>query len=513
MEHQISTIPGPPRWLAGARGRFKLQRDGARRQDRCGRDGLPHHHGAAPSSCTIKPEPEPDRAINMHWNNTHPDALADAGAADRLPLVLGRGLFADNATGLRQAIHKCTNRSRLLGYSVVIMGLDRPPAGRPYIVYQLEQLRSEMINDEFTAVLKNAEQVWDFSILHADHWTEFGLPGRHMPLWYTLPRSVVSPPTAPAATVDVGEQIDVLLFGSMNSRREIMGSLLEDAGLRVVFKRFTDFDEQQDCIRRAAIVANIHYHTDAALEVHRIDPLLAAGKVVLSEYSADDQLDCLYSDNETVMFAHYDDFVPEAVRLLSSLTRRDAMASAAKSLMWERHSGYPQPLHDALEGLPHAGDVLNDVDKVAYPEPSVTDWTEWASGATGRAQFAAAIDLVRGWAGAENPPQEVECVIPEPGKIGIRLEGSIEGEEGFSMPGGVGGALPHIAAITRGSQADTHGTALGLRVGLVLIAVQGVELSLAGGREEAMAAIVAAGRPLTLRFRDPGTGSSTRTPR
>ena len=32
-----------------------------------------------------------------------------------------------------------------------------------------------------------------------------------------------------------------------------MGSLLEEAGLRVVFKRFTDYDEQQDCIRRAVV--------------------------------------------------------------------------------------------------------------------------------------------------------------------------------------------------------------------------------------------------------------------
>lgn len=39
----------------------------------------------------------------------------------------------------------------------------------------------------------------------------------------------------------------------MQERREVMGKLLEDAGLRVVFKRFTDFDEQQDYIRRAAV--------------------------------------------------------------------------------------------------------------------------------------------------------------------------------------------------------------------------------------------------------------------
>jgi hypothetical protein len=140
-----------------------------------------------------------------------------------LPLVLGRGLFADNATGLRQTIHKCTNRARLLGYSIVFMGLDRPPAGRPYVAYQLEQLRSDMVNDEFVAVLRGAAAVWDFSILHAKHWCEFGLPGRHMPLWHAMPRSAVSPPSAPApAKVDDGEQIDVLLFGSMNVRAQFV---------------------------------------------------------------------------------------------------------------------------------------------------------------------------------------------------------------------------------------------------------------------------------------------------
>ena len=103
------------------------------------------------------------------------------------------------------------------------------------------------------------------------------------------------------------------------------------------------------------IVANIHYHDDAALEVHRINPLLAAGKCVLSEHSSDPELDELYSSSSSsassssaaegplgvVTFASYDEFVPEAVRLLASMTRREAMVSTARSLMWERHSGKP----------------------------------------------------------------------------------------------------------------------------------------------------------------------------
>ncbi len=151
----------------------------------------------------MEPEPQPEGVV------------APLG----MPLVLGRGLFADNATGLRQTICRCTNRCRLLGYAIVIMGLDRPPPGRPYVAFQLEQLRSEMVDDEFVAVLRGAAAVWDFSILHAKHWCKLGMPARHMPLWYTLPRSAVSPPGALApASIDSTEQVDVLLFGSMNVR-------------------------------------------------------------------------------------------------------------------------------------------------------------------------------------------------------------------------------------------------------------------------------------------------------
>ena len=321
----------------------------------------------------MEPEPEPDPPPAA-------SASPQQGQAS-LPLVLGRGLFADNAVGLRQALARCANRDRLLGYAVVFMGLDRPPPGRPYVAYQLEQLRSEMINEEFAAVLRGAAAVWDFSLLHAAHWTEFGLPGAHMPLWHTLPRSAVSP-TAPEAAAahaaaDDGSAIDVLLFGSMNVRREVMGSLLTDAGLNVVFKRFTDFDEQQDCIRRASIVANIHFHPEAALEVHRLDPLLANGVCVLSEPSADPELDALYSD--VCMFARYDDFVGEAVRLLASVTRRQAMGERAREVMWQRQSEYPQRLHDALEVLP-------PVDAAPTAAPSDSAWSEWASG-TPRSQF------------------------------------------------------------------------------------------------------------------------------
>ena len=250
-----------------------------------------------------------------------------------------------------------------------------------------------------------------------------------------------------------------------------------------------------ECIGRIVqVVANIHYHEDAALEVHRIDPLLAAGKCVLSEYSCDADLDALYTTKAdtvaglgtaAVMFASYDDFVAEAVRLVASATRRAAMSSTAKSLMWERlSSSYPQQLHDALEALPRRAEV----------DCSEESWAKWASSATGRAQFSQAISVVQGWAKSYSEiggdgtsgncaTHQVEAVIAAPGQIGIRLEATSDQ------------VRPQIAAIVPGSQAAQ---VAGLRVGMMLIAVQGTEVG--PGREQALAAIVAAGRPLSLLF-------------
>lgn len=237
----------------------------------------------------------------------------------------------------------------------------------------------------------------------------------------------------------------------------------------------------------AQIVANVHYHDDAALEVHRIDPLLAAGKCVLSEYSSDAELDALYMHNKEtepaigiVSFATYDNFVPEAVRLLASATRREAMVSAARSQMWDRHSGsYPQQLHDALEALPKV-DTESDLSEVC--------WAKWASNATGRVQFSEALSLVQSWTNTHDSNDSgatrlVEAIIQSPGKIGIRLEASSEH------------VRPHIAAIVPDSQAAE---VAGLRAGMTLVAVQGAKVG--PGRSVAMEAIAAAGRPLSLVF-------------
>lgn len=120
---------------------------------------------------------------------------------------------------------------------------------------------------------------------------------------------------------------------------------------RAEVRRFTDLQEQEACICAARVVLNVHYYTDAALEVHRygstphashaaplsppvrrsppslppapaharLDPLLARGKCVLSERSNDAALDAMYAP--TVVFAPYDRLLEATHALLAEGAR------------------------------------------------------------------------------------------------------------------------------------------------------------------------------------------------
>jgi len=109
--------------------------------------------------------------------------------------------------------------------------------------------------------------------------------------------------------------VDVLLFGTLNSRREEIGRLLRNKGLNVVFKRFTSLEEQESYICSAKVVVNVHYYPEASLEVHRVNPLLARGKCVVSEMGSDPELDDMYKS--AVVFASYQDLVSCIMSLLA----------------------------------------------------------------------------------------------------------------------------------------------------------------------------------------------------
>jgi len=59
------------------------------------------------------------------------------------------------------------------------------------------------------------------------------------------------------------------------------------------------------CVSR--LLLNVHFYVPGVLEVHRINPALADGMVVVSETGSDQRLEKDYGD--VVIFAPYDDLV------------------------------------------------------------------------------------------------------------------------------------------------------------------------------------------------------------
>jgi hypothetical protein len=96
----------------------------------------------------------------------------------------------------------------------------------------------------------------------------------------------------PAAEQD----IDVLFYGSMGSRRAQVIEALRARGLRVTAV-FGVYGEQRDAlIARSRVVLNLHHYAAKILEVVRVFYLMTNAKAVVCEYGPDTVADPIYLD-------------------------------------------------------------------------------------------------------------------------------------------------------------------------------------------------------------------------
>ena len=153
---------------------------------------------------------------------------------------------------------------RSLPQSVIIYNLEQVDAGSPWFSA-----------DRFSA-LASRQVFWDYSRRNLDNWAEAGIErGVHVPIGY-----------APILTrIDAGKRddIDVLFYGSLNPRRQVVLDQLKQAGLNVheLFGRYGA--ERDKMIAQAKLVLNVHFYPTSILEVVRISYLLANRVAVLSE--------------------------------------------------------------------------------------------------------------------------------------------------------------------------------------------------------------------------------------
>lgn len=185
-----------------------------------------------------------------------------------------------------------------------------PPAGK-YALYQLEQLNDKGVgnvqppisfNALFCRLILQSLVTFDYTKVNLKHYPE---SCRHK-------LRVLTPPILPMmsrtkANKPKPKDIDVMFYGTANSRRNIILGLLKDElqshgyNMTVVSALFGA--ELLDHIARSKVVLNVHYYANSIFESDRVHTALRFPDVrVVSERATeqDDSTDHLYASHPRV---------------------------------------------------------------------------------------------------------------------------------------------------------------------------------------------------------------------
>ena len=191
------------------------------------------------------------------------------------------------------------------------------------IFYQLEQLsqREGQFMPHNLEILKRAEEVWDYTPENAAFLRSRGLENvKLLPFGFHVGLQTI--PEAP-------KEIDVLFYGSVNPRRQIiLDALQQRCRLRVLFGVY---GQQRDAeIARAKIVLNLHMYDLMIMEQARVSYLINNGCFVLSESSPHDPYEGMMAT------ASYRDIPETCMRFLNDEPARRQVAQRGFELFRQR---------------------------------------------------------------------------------------------------------------------------------------------------------------------------------
>jgi SAM-dependent methyltransferase len=195
------------------------------------------------------------------------------------------------------------------------------------IIYNAEQVDgdSPWLKGPYLRTLQK-HSVWDYSAENARRLTTLGAPSvSYVPLGY-VPELLRIPA--------LGEDIDVLFYGSDNPRRHKILEALRARGLNVM-ALFGAYGEERDrAIARAKLVLNMHFYEAKIFEIVRVGYLLANGKAVVAEVGPDTDIEA--DLRETVCGVPYDGLVEACVELVRDDARRAALGERARRVFAQR---------------------------------------------------------------------------------------------------------------------------------------------------------------------------------
>ncbi len=215
-----------------------------------------------------------------------------------------------------RSLEQITEYPIILGCNLIpAKDLERLP--RTSIIYNLEQILvgSTWITEAYLNLLRGYE-VWDYSMRNIEELSKLGISSvKCCKIGYVPELSRIKP-----APMD----IDILWYGSLNERRSRILQELHNRGCTVKALFGVYGDERDAFIARSKIVLNIHFFESKIIEIGRIYYLLANKRFVISEKGNDRELEDPIRDS--LVFADYDDLVPECIRYLQEDALRNETA-------------------------------------------------------------------------------------------------------------------------------------------------------------------------------------------
>jgi hypothetical protein len=192
------------------------------------------------------------------------------------------------------------------------------------VLFNLEQIDvdSPWLTAGYRDLLRR-HPVWDYHPRNVDRLRAFGVENVwEVPLGYG--------PSLAIAGDAIGEpRVDVLLFGSLNERRERVLADLSARGL-VVEHAFGVYGEELDRrIARAKVVLNLRFYANGLFEIVRVLPLLARGVCVVTEDAPGDPV--LEPLRDGLVVAPYDGLAEACAGLArASTAARDSLGARAR---------------------------------------------------------------------------------------------------------------------------------------------------------------------------------------
>jgi glycosyltransferase involved in cell wall biosynthesis len=250
--------------------------------------------------------------------NIRPPDDAHSGAYQDLADTVRCGLqHAGHEVRLADSLDCIAGPAIVLGAHLAARYEIEPlPAG--VIIYNTEHTTSNFMTEAYLELLRR-QPVWDYS---QDNTSALGA---------RLGKTVLHVPTGYVAELArvprlAEEDFDVLFYGSMNARRQLVLDQLSAADVRVE-TGFGVYGAARDAlIARAKIVLNIHFYEPGHFEAVRVSYLLANAKAVVTELNPGEAIDADLAAGVAV--APYGSLADVALSLIADEPRRRALAVA-----------------------------------------------------------------------------------------------------------------------------------------------------------------------------------------